>query len=113
MIHYAHRRRRRRRPDQKEGGRHVKKTVPIGLLDQSEWFEMIKLLAIWFIANFDRISIDSRVIEKIAKNWISNHCIPIGVLIHKNSLVSKESYRKVFDRTEFFFDLYGQIWTDL
>ena len=32
----------------------------------------------------------------------SNHCMPVEVLTHKNSLVSKESYRKVFDRTEFF-----------
>ena len=31
--------------------------------------------------------------------------MPIGVLTHKNSLVSKESYRKVFDRTEADFDM--------
>ena len=29
--------------------------------------------------------------------------MPIRVLTHQNSLVSKEIYRKVFDRTEFFF----------
>ena len=39
----------------------------------------------------------------------SNHYMSIWVLTHINSLVSKESYKKVFDRTEFVFDLYGQI----
>ena len=29
--------------------------------------------------------------------------MPIEVLTHKNSLVSKESYKKVLDRTDFFF----------
>ena len=30
--------------------------------------------------------------------------MPIGVLTHKNSLISKESYNKIFDRTEAIFD---------
>ena len=53
--------------DPKEGGRHVKKTVPIRLLDQSELFEKTKLLAIWFIANFEQLSIDAHEDEKIAR----------------------------------------------
>ena len=31
--------------------------------------------------------------------------MPIGVLTNKNSLVSKESYKKVFDRSEANFDV--------
>ena len=38
--------------------------------------------------------------EKNGRNWISNHCMTIRVLTHQNSLISKESYRKVFDRSE-------------
>ena len=39
--------------------------------------------------------------------------MPIRVLTLKNSLVSKERYRKIFDRTEKKIDLYGQICPDL
>ena len=30
--------------------------------------------------------------------------MPIGVLTHKIALISKESYKKIFDRTEAIFD---------
>ena len=30
--------------------------------------------------------------------------MPVGVLTHKNSLISKESYNKLLDRTEAIFD---------
>ena len=43
--------------------------------------------------------------EKIARKRTSNHCVPRGVLTQKNSLVSKELYRKVFNLTEANFDL--------
>ena len=82
-----------------------KKTMPIRLLDPSEFFTTTKLPAIWFIVNFDQFLIDSCEEEKIARYLTSNHCMPMGVLIHKNSLVSKESYRKVFHRTRANFDL--------
>ena len=90
----------RRRPDQMEGGRHVKKTVPVRFLDPLESFATTKLFAIWFTANLDQLLIDSRESKKITRKWTSNHCIPIGVLTHQNSLVTKESYWKVLDRTE-------------
>ena len=99
MIHYAHRRRRRRR-NQAGRGSTRKKTMPIRLMDQSELFVTTKLIAIWFIANLDQLSIFSRIDQKIAWNWTSNRSMPIRVLTHKNSLVSKESYRKVFDCTK-------------
>ena len=49
-----------------------------------------------FRSTFDRI-LQRR--KNRSKNWTSNHCMPIGVLTHKNSLVSKDSYRKVIHRT--------------
>ena len=94
-----HRRRRRRRHDQAGRGSTRKKTMPIRLMDQSELFVTTKLIAIWFIANLDQLSHDSRKDQKKAWNLTSNCSIPIYVLTHKNSLVSNDSYRKVFDRT--------------
>ena len=64
----------------------------------------------WYLPIWSNFLIRSHKDEKIDRKWT---CMPIGVLTHKNSLVSKESYRKVFDRTEFFFDLYGQKCPDL
>ena len=63
--------------------------MPIRLLDQSELFGTSKLFAIWFIANFDQLSIDSYIEEKVALNVTLNHCMPIRVLTHKNSLTGR------------------------
>ena len=84
----------------KECDRHVKKPLPIGFLTQSELFEMTKLIAIMFIANFYQLSIDSRKDEKISRNLTSNHCMLMEVLTHKKSLIFTESNRMLFDRAK-------------
>ena len=56
--------------------------MPIRLSDQSESFANTKLLAIWFIANFDRLSIDALENERIALYFSKEHLEEITIIYY-------------------------------